>query len=133
MSMMDPLADMYTRIRNASRVKKETVDIPASNLKKEIAKILKEEGFVENFKVLDDDKQGTIRIKLKYDGKKRTSVISGIKQVSKPGLRIYVNSNEVPKVLGGYGIAVLTTSSGVITDAQCRKLRVGGEVLCQVW
>lgn len=132
MSMVDTLGDMYTRIRNASRAKKDTVDIPATNLKKEIARILKEEGFIENFKVLDDSRRGILRIKLKY-GPKRSPAITNIKQISKPGLRIYVSADEVPRVLGGVGIAIITTSKGVLTDAQCRKERVGGEVLCYVW
>ena len=132
MSMVDPLADMYTRIRNASRVVKETVDIPASNIKKGISGILKEEGFIDNFKILDGNYQGIIRIKLKY-GKRKNSVITNIKQISKPGLRIYVNADEIPRVLGGLGIAIITTSSGVFTDRQCREQRIGGELLCYVW
>lgn len=133
MSMVDPLADLYTRIRNASRVKKETVDMPVSKLKEQIVKIFKEEGFVENYKVLEGDSHKILRIKLKYSGKKKDSVISNIKQVSKPGLRVYVNSDKIPKVLGGFGTAVITTSQGVLTDEQCRKLRTGGEVLCYIW
>lgn len=132
MSMVDPLADMFTRIRNASRVGKETVDFPTSKIKKEITKILKEEGFVENFKVLPSDKQDLIRIKLKY-GNKRNSVIAGIRQISKPGIRIYVTADSIPHVQGGTGIAILTTSKGVLTDHGCRKEKVGGEVLCYVW
>lgn len=133
MSMVDPLADMYTRIRNASRVKKEAVDIPSSKLKEEIAKILKEEGYIENYKVIEEGINKVLKIKLKYSGKKKASVIVNIKQVSRPGLRIYVDSEKIPKVLGGVGTAILTTSQGVLTDAQCRKHSTGGEVLCYVW
>lgn len=133
MTMVDPLADMYTRIRNASRVKKDTVDMPFSKLKEEISKILKDEGFIENYKVLDVEKKNILMIKLKYDGKNKTSVISNIKQVSKPGLRVYVDSDNIPKVLGGLGVAIITTSQGILTDAVCRKNKIGGEVLCQVW
>jgi small subunit ribosomal protein S8 len=131
--MVDPLADMYTRIRNASRVKKETVDMPASKIKESIAKILKDEGFIENYKVLEETGHKIIRIKLKYAGRKKESVISNIKQISKPGLRVYVDSANIPKVLGGFGVAILTTSKGIMIDGECRKLRTGGEVLCHVW
>lgn len=130
--MVDPLADMYTRVRNANRVGKETVDIPASKMKCCIAEVLKEEGFIENFKLLDDNRQGILRIKLKY-GKKKAKVITNIKQISKQGLRIYVRADKVPQVLGGMGIAIISTSNGILTDAQCRRERVGGEVLCYVW
>lgn len=132
MSMVDPLGDMYTRIRNAGRVGKDTVDIPASNLKEEIVKVLKTEGFIDNFKILDEDHKQVIRIKLKY-GEKKGKVINNIRQISKPGLRIYVNADKVPRVLGGIGVAVITTSKGVLTDRQCREQRVGGEVLCYIW
>lgn len=132
MSMFDPLGDMYTRIRNASRVGKETVDIPSSNLKKEIAKVLKAEGFIDNFKTLDSDHKQVIRIKLRY-GEKKAKVITNIKQISRPGLRIYVNADKTPRVLGGFGVAIITTSKGVLTDRQCREQRVGGEVLCYIW
>lgn len=132
MTMVDPLADMYTRIRNACRVGKETVDIPASNLKKEIVRLIKEEGFIDTYKVLDGNYQGIIRIKLRY-GKKRESVLTNIKQISKPGLRIYVNADRIPRVLGGLGTALITTSKGILTDKQCRKEKIGGELLCYVW
>lgn len=132
MSMVDPLGDMYTRIRNAGRVGKDTVDIPASNLKKEIAVVLKTEGFIDNFKILDEDHKQIIRIRLKY-GKKKGKVINNIKQISKPGLRIYVNADKIPNVLGGIGVAIITTSKGVLTGSQCREQRVGGEVLCYIW
>lgn len=130
--MVDPLGDMYTRIRNASRVRKDTVDIPASGFKKEIAEIFKREGFIDNFKVLPDNRQGIIRIKLRY-GPKKCSVINNIKQISKPGLRIYVNRDKIPKVLGGFGMAIVTTSKGILTDKECRKQGVGGELLCYIW
>lgn len=132
MAMVDPLADMYTRIRNACRVKKETVDVPASNLKKEVVRLMKKEGFIDNYKVLDSNYQGIIRIKLKY-AEKRISALTNIRQISKPGLRIYVNTDRIPRVLGGLGMAVITTSKGVLTDRQCRKEKIGGEVLCYVW
>ncbi len=131
MSMVDPLADMYTRIRNASRVAKVTVDIPASKLKKQIVKIFKENGFIENYKVLDGNYQGIIRIKLKYGEKK--SVINNIREISKPGLRVYVNNGQIPRVFGGLGMAIITTSKGLLTDDECRKQKIGGEVLCYIW
>lgn len=132
MSMVDPLADMYTRIRNAHRVAKETVDIPFSKLKEKIIQIFKEEGYIENYKVLENDSKPLIRIKFKY-GKKGKKVINNIKQISKPGLRVYVNTDEIPRVLGGLGVAVITTSKGIITDDKCRREKVGGEVLCYIW
>lgn len=132
MSMVDPLADMYTRIRNANRVSKETVDIPASKIKENIAKVLKDEGFIDNYKILKDDRQGMLRIKLKY-GKRKSKIITDIKQISRPGLRRYVKADEVPKVLGGMGIAIISTSKGTFTDIRCREEKVGGEVLCYVW
>jgi len=130
--MTDPLADMLTRIRNASRARHEKVDIPASKLKLEIVRILKEEGYIKNFKFTKDDKQGVIRVFLKYEDDKRP-VIEGIRRVSRPGRRIYAGADEIPKVLGGLGIAIVSTPKGVMTDHQARKLRVGGEVLCYVW
>lgn len=130
--MTDPIADMLTRIRNGSNAKHESVDVPASNIKKEIAQILLDEGFIKGFDVIEDGKQGIIRIELKY-GKHGEKVISGIKRISKPGLRVYVKSDEIPRVLGGLGIAILSTSKGVMTDKRARKERVGGEVLCYVW
>lgn len=130
--LTDPIADMLTRIRNANHMRHEAVDIPASNMKIRIAEILKEEGFIDSFEVLDDCVQKTIRIALKYMNKKER-VISGIKRISKPGLRIYVNANELPKVLGGLGIAIISTSKGVMVDREARKRRVGGEVICYVW
>jgi len=130
--MTDPIADMLTRIRNSSNAKHDSVDVPASNIKKEIAQILLSEGFIKGFDVIEDGKQGIIRIDLKY-GKNSEKVISGIKRISKPGLKVYVKSDEIPRVLGGLGIAVLSTSKGIMTDKQARKENVGGEVICYVW
>lgn len=132
MTMTDPIADMLTRIRNANMVKHETVDVPASNMKKELARILLEEGFVRGYDVIEDGKQGIIRIQLKY-GQTGERVISGLKRISKPGMRVYAAKNEVPKVLNGLGISIISTSKGVITDRQARKENVGGEVICYVW
>ena len=130
--MTDPIADMRTRIRNGNNAKHETVDVPASNIKKEIAKILLNEGFIKGFDVIDDGKQGIIRIQFKYE-KDNQKVISGIKRISKPGLRVYVDNTEIPKVLGGLGIAILSTSKGIMTDKNARKSGIGGEVICYVW
>ena len=131
MNVTDPIADMLTRIRNANMKKHPTVDIPASNVKKQIANILLEEGYVKEVQELEDNKQNVLRITLKYVGKEK--VISGIKRISKPGLRIYVGVEELPSVLGGLGIAIVSTSKGIITDKEARKLGVGGEVLAFVW
>lgn len=129
--MTDPIADMLTRIRNAITIRAEKVDIPASKLKLEIVKILKEEGFIKAYKILKDDKQGILRITLKYvDG---NNVVSGLKRISKPGRRVYVNSKKIPRVMGGIGMAVLTTPKGVASDSTCRREGVGGEILCYVW
>jgi len=132
MQITDTIADMLTRIRNASSAKHETVDIPASNMKKAIAQILVDEGFVKNFQVIDDGKQGVIRMTLKY-GENRAPVITGMRRVSKPGLRIYSNCEDMPKVMKGLGIAIVSTSKGVMTDKAARKANVGGEVLAFVW
>ena len=132
MTMTDPIADMLTRIRNANVVKHETVDVPASNIKKELARILLEEGFVRGYDVIEDGKQGIIRIQLKY-GQSGERVIQGIKRISKPGMRVYTNAYEVPKVLNGLGISIISTSKGILTDRQARKENVGGEVICYVW
>lgn len=132
MQTTDAIADMLTRIRNASSARHESVDIPASNLKKAIANILLEEGYIKSYDVIDDGKQGIIRIKLKYTPNKQ-NVITGIKRISKPGLRVYVGKGEIPKVLGGLGIAILSTSKGVMTDKKARAEGVGGEVLAFVW
>ena len=132
MQITDTIADMLTRIRNASSARHETVDIPASNMKKSIAQILVDEGFVKSFQVVEDGKQGVIRMTLKYvDGK--TPVITGLRRVSKPGLRIYSNCEDMPKVMKGLGIAIVSTSKGVMTDKKARKENVGGAVLAFVW
>ena len=130
--MTDPIADMLTRIRNANMVRHASVDIPASNAKKRLAEILLGEGFIKGFDVIDDGKQGIIRVEMKY-GESKERVISGLKRISKPGLRVYAKRNEIPKVLGGLGVAVISTSNGVITDKEARKLGVGGEVICYIW
>lgn len=130
--MTDPIADMLTRIRNSNDAKHDSVDVPASNVKKEVAQILLDEGFIKGFDSIEDSKQGIIRIDLKY-GQNKEKVISGIKRISKPGLRVYVKSDNVPRVLGGLGIAIISTSNGMMTDKQARKSSVGGEVLCYVW
>ncbi|NLK07775.1 MAG: 30S ribosomal protein S8 [Firmicutes bacterium] len=132
MVMTDPIADMLTRIRNANSAKHDSVDIPVSKLKVEVARILKDEGYVRDYKVIDDGKHGFLRVYLRYGANKQLT-ISGIKRISKPGLRVYAKRDEIPRVLGGLGIAVLSTSHGVMTDKQARQARVGGEVLCYVW
>jgi small subunit ribosomal protein S8 len=132
MSMTDPIADLLTRIRNASRAKHNRVDIPASRIKGEIAKILQGAGYVDDVKLVDDGKQGLLRVYLKY-GKSSEPVIEGLKRVSKPGHRIYARKDEIPRVLGGYGIVVLSTSQGILTGNQAKEKGIGGEVLCQIW
>ena len=132
MQITDTIADMLTRIRNESSSKHETVDVPASNMKKSIAKILVDEGFVSSYDVIEDDKQGVIRIKLKYT-ENRTPVITGLRRVSKPGLRMYSNCKELPKVMKGLGVAIVSTSKGVMTDKAARKANAGGEVLAFIW
>jgi len=132
MSMSDPLADMITRIRNAGMVNFRTVDMPLSTLKVGVAKVLKDEGFIEDYQILKDTVQGTMRINLKY-GANGEKVVTGLSRVSKPGKRIYVKADKIPKVMSGLGIAVLSTSKGIITDRQARQFGVGGEVLCNVW
>lgn len=132
MTMTDPIADMLTRIRNANTVGHEKVEIPASNMKKAIAGILTDEGYIKSFDVIEDEKQGIIRINMKY-GADKERVISGIKRISKPGLKVYAKKDEVPRVLGGLGIAIISTSNGIISDKQARKLGVGGEVICYIW
>ena len=131
MHITDPIADMLTRIRNANTAKHPTVDVPASNMKKAIAQILLDEGYIKNFQLIDDGTQGVIRITLKYNGSEK--VISGLRRVSKPGLRVYDKSTHLPKVLGGLGVAILSTSSGLLTDKQDESKGVGGEVLDYVW
>ncbi len=127
----DPIADMLTRIRNAALIKAEKVDIPASRIKLEIAKILKEEGFIRAYKILKDKRQGILRLTLKYTDS--DNVISGLRRVSKPGRRVYVGSKEIPRVMGGVGIAILTTPRGIMSDKACRLESVGGEVICYIW
>ena len=132
MQITDTIADMLPRIRNANSAKHPTVDVPASNMKKQIAQILVDEGYIKSFRVIDDDKQGVIRITLKYTENK-SQVITGLRRVSKPGLRIYSNSKDMPKVMKGLGIAIVSTSKGIMTDREARKNNVGGEVLAFVW
>ena len=132
MQITDTIADMLTRIRNANSARHDTVDIPASNMKKAIAQILVDEGYITNFQVIEDGKQGIIRITLKY-GENKSQVITGLRRVSKPGLRIYTNVEDMPRVMRGLGIAILSTPKGVMTDKAARKANVGGEVLAFVW
>ena len=132
MTMTDPIADMLKRIRNDNKVGHATVEIPASNMKKSIAEILLNEGFIGGFEVIEDNKQGGIKVQMKY-GAGKEKVINGIKKISKPGLKVYAKANEVPSVLGGLGIAIISTSKGIISDKEARKLGVGGEVICYVW
>ena len=132
MQITDTIADMLTRIRNANSAKHESVDIPASNVKKAIAQILLDEGYINGFQVVEDGKQGVIHISLKY-GTNKTQVLTGLRRVSKPGLRIYTNVEDMPKVMKGLGIAILSTSKGIMTDKQARKANVGGEVLAFIW
>jgi small subunit ribosomal protein S8 len=127
----DPIADFLTRIRNASRAEHEKVDIPSSKLKLRMAEILKDEGFIKNFRIIEDNKQGMLRVYLKYAGSEK--IISGIVRVSRPGRRIYVTKDKIPTILGGMGVAILSTSAGVMTDRQVRKQHLGGEVLAYVW
>lgn len=131
MSMTDPLADMFTRIRNGSQAKLESVDVPFSKMKQEIVKILKEEGFINNFKVIEENSHQTIRIFLKYDANRKG--IIHIKRVSKPGRRVYVGVDKIPSVMSGLGISILSTPKGILTDKDARKLNIGGELICQVW
>ena len=133
MTMSDPIADMLTRIRNANTAKHDTVDVPSSKMKLAIADILLKEGYIAKYDVLEDGAFKTIRITLKYGTDKNEKIITGLKRISKPGLRIYAGSQEIPRVLGGLGIAILSTNQGVITDKEARKLHVGGEVLAFVW
>ena len=132
MHITDPIADMLTRIRNANNAKHDTVDVPASNMKKSIAQILLDEGYIKNFQLIDDGTQGVIRITLKY-GAGKEKVISGLRRVSKPGLRVYAGAEELPRVLHGLGIAIISTSKGIMTDKKARELNVGGEVLAFIW
>lgn len=133
MQISDTIADMLTRIRNANSAKHDTVDIPASNMKKAIAQILVDEGYVKNYQIIEDGKQGIIRVTLKYQGPSKTQVLKGLRRVSKPGLRIYSSSEDMPKVMRGIGTAIVSTSRGVMTDKAARKENVGGEVLAFIW
>ena len=132
MVMTDPIADFLTRIRNANSVHHEKVEIPASKMKKTMAQILKDEGMIKDFEYIEDGKQGILRVHLKY-GPNKQKVITGLKRISRPGLRVYAKKDEVPRILGGLGIAIISTSQGVMTDKQARKRGLGGEVLCYVW
>ena len=132
MQITDPIADLLTRIRNASSSKHETVDVPASNMKKAIVEILNDEGYIKGYQVIEDGKQGVIRVTLKY-GEGKSQVITGLRRVSKPGLRIYSNVEEMPKVMKGLGVAIVSTSKGIMTDREARKQNVGGEVLAFIW
>ena len=133
MTMSDPIADMLTRIRNANTAKHDTVDVPASKMKLAIAKILLDEGYIAKYDVIEDGVFKTIHITLKYGADKNEKIITGLKRISKPGLRVYANKEDLPKVLGGLGVAIISTNQGVVTDKQARKLNVGGEVLAYIW
>ena len=133
MTMSDPIADMLTRIRNANTAKHDTVDVPSSKMKEAIAKILLDEGYIKNYEIIEDGNFKTIRITLKYGKDKNEKIITGIKRISKPGLRVYANAEDLPKVLGGLGIAIVSTNKGGVTDKEARKMNVGGEVLAFVW
>lgn len=132
MYLTDPIADMLTRIRNANKAKHESVDIPASNMKKAIAQILLDEGYIKNFQIINDGKQGIIKISLKY-GPNKSATVNGLRRVSKPGLRVYASCDELPRVLKGLGVAIISTSKGIMTDKEARKANVGGEVLAFIW
>ena len=133
MTMSDPIADMLTRIRNANTAKHDTVDVPSSKMKLAIAQILADEGYIKKFEVIEDGSFNTIRISMKYGADRNEKIISGIKRISKPGLRVYAGKEELPKVLGGLGIAIISTNQGIVTDKKARELQVGGEVLAFVW
>ena len=133
MTMSDPIADMLTRIRNANTAKHDTVDVPSSKMKLAIADILLEEGYIKKYDIIEDGAFKTIRISLKYSADRNERIISGLKRISKPGLRIYAGKEELPKVLGGLGIAIISTNQGVVTDKKARELKVGGEVLAYIW
>jgi small subunit ribosomal protein S8 len=132
MSVTDPIADMLTRIRNANMTRKDHVLVPASRLKLEVAKVLKAQGYIQKYDLIDDKRHGQLRIHLRY-ARQRDRVITGLRRISRPGMRVYVNSKQIPRVLGGLGIAVLSTSDGVLTDREARRRRIGGEILCYVW
>ena len=133
MTMSDPIADMLTRVRNANTAKHDTVDVPSSKMKLAIAQILLDEGYIKKFEVLEDGIFKTLHITLKYGADKNEKIITGLKRISKPGLRVYANKDELPRVLGGLGVAIISTNQGVVTDKEARKLQVGGEVLAFVW
>ena len=133
MHITDPIADMLTRIRNANNAKHDSVDVPASNMKKSIAQILLDEGYIKNYQLIDDGTQGVIRITLKYNQPNKEKVITGLRRVSKPGLRVYAGADEMPRVIKGLGIAIVSTSKGVMTDKAARAAHVGGEVLAFIW
>ena len=133
MAVSDPIADMLTRIRNANTAKHDTVDVPSSKMKLAIAQILFDEGYIKKFDIIEDGGFKTIRITLKYGADKNDKIISGLQRISKPGLRVYAGSSELPKVLGGLGIAIISTNQGVVTDKKARELAIGGEVLCFIW
>jgi small subunit ribosomal protein S8 len=132
MGMTDPIADMLTRIRNANLAKQEKVDIPSSNLKLELARVLKEEGYIKNFKLLKDRKQGIVRVYMKYSPEEYR-VINGLKRVSRPGNRVYVGAEDIPRVMGGLGVAIISTSRGVMVDRVSRQRNIGGEIICYIW
>ncbi len=132
MGMTDPIADMLTRIRNANLAKQEKVDVPSSNLKLELARVLKEEGYIKNFKLLRDRKQGIVRVYMKYSPDE-VRVINGLKRVSRPGNRVYVGADDIPRVMGGLGVAIISTSRGVMVDRDSRQKNIGGEILCYIW
>jgi small subunit ribosomal protein S8 len=132
MGMTDPIADMLTRIRNANLAKQEKVDIPSSNLKLELARVLKEEGYIKNFKLLKDRKQGIVRVYMKYSPEE-FRVINGLKRVSRPGNRVYVGADDIPRVMGGLGVAIISTSRGVMVDRVSRQRNIGGEIICYIW
>jgi len=132
MTLTDPIADILTRIRNATMIKKKEVDIPSSYMKVEIVRIMKDEGYIKNFRVIDDKLQGILKVYIKYT-KNNVSVISGLKKISKPGCRIYCKRGLIPKVLGGLGIVIISTSQGILTGRRCEELGIGGEVLCHIW
>jgi len=132
MTLTDPIADMLTRIRNATMIKKKEVDIPSSHMKVEIARVMKDEGYIKNFRVIDDKLQGILKVYIKYT-KNNVSVISGLKKISKPGCRIYCKRGSIPKVLGGLGIVIVSTSQGILTGRRCEELGIGGEILCHIW
>jgi len=132
MSITDPISDMFTVIRNAQGVKKEKVDLPASKIKAEILKIVKEIGYITNYRRIEDGKQGILRVYLRYS-KRKDGMISGLKRISKPGRRVYANKEKIPYVFGGTGVAILSTSKGVLSDKEARRLKIGGEILCYIW